>query len=222
MAMNSTNSTVLFLGAGGSKVFGYPLTSEIFALLWKNLHEGSLFSGEDAEAESRELLSLLRVILPGLADPNIGGDIIDNILITDVLSFVDHLLLVNEDPAPKVEPKTIERLRKLIEKAILAVVSPAANQEQTSMAFKLAKWILSHTKTESPTSIISTNYDMSLEDPLYDQLGVRSAIPPTSRNELILGLAGENRIQTSILRRKSLFGTDRSGLSSEFLSFTVP
>lgn len=145
------NSCVLFLGAGASAAFGYPVTSQILGIIRERLLAAQLFSdvpeeelNENEKAnmawrltrgkehiaafpddlESRnavDLMNLLRQRL-GILLPGIELVTEQLPLITDILSLIDHLLSNGDVYSPRFLPRHMEELRELLERAIMEVL----------------------------------------------------------------------------------------------------
>ena len=80
-ATTSTPRIAMFLGAGASKAFGAPITSEILPTIKKRLQNGVLFGGPEGEENRQNLNQFLNDLMPGI-------DLVDqkHILVTEVLS----------------------------------------------------------------------------------------------------------------------------------------
>jgi len=84
-ATNRVGPLALFLGAGASKPFGFPVTDEILPEVLSRLRRGDLFPrGEErgpreADESARDLGELLERLLPGLFAERVVAP-----LITDV------------------------------------------------------------------------------------------------------------------------------------------
>ena len=98
------------MGAGASKAFGFPLTSEILPQLREGLQTGSLFGRRDAP-QVNKLTQFLTDIFPGF------NKLPDNKLplITDVLSLIDYSIHTLSAPAPKREVNGLIEFRLLLE-----------------------------------------------------------------------------------------------------------
>jgi NAD-dependent SIR2 family protein deacetylase len=118
---------------------------------------------------ARLLKDRLRILLPGL--DQVGTDLP---LITDVLSLIDYMLASGIVSSPRFQPASLEELRVLLERAILQVLSrpskpDLATQNDATLA-KLADWICQRGESGRPVTIISTNYDIALENKIYSRL----------------------------------------------------
>jgi hypothetical protein len=167
--------TVLFLGAGASAPFGYPLTKAIFTLIDARLRTGKLFRRDPADfpraadAEGR-LRRYLDDFLPGCRENDAELP-----PITDVLSLIDHLLLAQNVPLLRLRSQDVRDFRELLERAILEALNEPSDQELAAqgkpLLDRLAKWIYDSALTRGNSmAIISTNYDIVLESVLYERL----------------------------------------------------
>ncbi len=153
-------SMVIFLGAGASKPFGCPLTSEIFPLILRKIQLNELF---DSSHEDRELLkSFLHKLLPGIFKVDHPP------LITDILSLIDHFILHTNIPWPGLTHNDIILFRTLLERAIFEVIESPYYRfdfERPPLLNTFAQYILSQAHEKS-IYLISTNYDIYLETEL--------------------------------------------------------
>ena len=156
---------VLFLGAGSSKAFGLPLTNEIFPLILERLSKYQLFKNNKNECE--HLSNFLYKLMPGIkTNKNLPS-------ITDILSLIDYLILHINIPWPMIDNKNLSYYRILIERAIFEVLDLPYNDkieyEVPLLLKNFVSWIFSQMK-EKDISIISTNYDLTVELELFRQI----------------------------------------------------
>src|SRR4051812_25410975 len=99
--------TAVFLGAGASKPFGYPLTSEILPAIRQQLKkQTSLFGDSDTRrAAAAELKELLLLLLPGFENDSLARP-----LVTDVFSLIDHSLSTGHILIPHKNRSALARL----------------------------------------------------------------------------------------------------------------
>ena len=114
----------MFLGAGASKAFGYPLTGEILPAIRAGLNDGTLFPVESNPKRERAKMKRLREHLTTLL-PAFFDDGIELPLITDVLSLIDLLLSTGEIAVPMLSTEEMEDLRTLLEEAIIHAIEAA-------------------------------------------------------------------------------------------------
>jgi hypothetical protein len=158
-------SVALFLGAGASKAFGYPLTSEILPLIRRGLAASTLFGSTPSDEQQRiRLHTLLKSVLPGMdnvSDANLP-------IITDILSLIDYSILSASVASVREPRHELLHLRKLLERAIVEILEcPYDRYSVPARLRRFADWI--HRRNEVPDSVavISTNYDISLETELF-------------------------------------------------------
>lgn len=158
-----SRSVVLFLGAGASAPFGFPLTKDILPKVREEIASGELFDGfPDAAKRARLLGESLRALLPGF------DSVSELPSITDILSLVDYSLLTSTSPLRLRTPAEVQTLRTLLEQAVYDVLwwpyehdnPPSILTRWTSAISKLAQ------TSSTPPGVISTNYDLSLETEL--------------------------------------------------------
>lgn len=152
-------STVLFLGAGASAAFGYPVTSRILPLILRKLQDRTLFAGPAARppgsgtlwpdadrdlthgkahvagfsgvVETRSAAELMDTLESRLKVLLPGLERVgDNLpLITDVLSLIDHMIANGDACSPRFLPRHLEELRELLERAIMNVLSGPTDED---------------------------------------------------------------------------------------------
>lgn len=169
-------SIALFLGAGASKPFGFPVTDEILPEVLGRMRSGNLFPSaprraRNNEDSARELNELLSQLLPGLLSRKIVPP-----LVTDVFSLLDQIVSTDGTLAPGVDPAAVGRLRLLLERAVAEVLAePRGRRGKAGPALldKFADWIHDTCGGGRFVSVISTNYDFALEQRLLSRLSPR-------------------------------------------------
>ena len=165
-------SYAIFLGAGASKSFGFPLTSEVLPRVRSRLRAKQLFDGisGDKRQESR-LRSLLKCLLPGIdeiEDKNLP-------LITEILSLVDYSLLSASVSSKALSRNDLEELRRLLERAIVETLEwPYTSLDVPPRLRRFADWLYQLASAGESIAIISTNYDISVETELFHKLDLSS------------------------------------------------
>jgi hypothetical protein len=165
--MASRGETVVFLGAGATRPFGIPLTAEILPQLLGHVRGETLFGRSRAAREEARLLGrLLRRLAPGLR----AG--VDPPLITDLLSLVDHMGASGQAARPGLGPHELERLRLLLERGLAEVLAVRVEQRRRNGALlaRFVDWIET-LAADGGLTLISTNYDVVVEQALYTRLG---------------------------------------------------
>jgi len=152
----------MFLGAGASSHFGAPVTKQILPKLMKKLKDETLFA---RQADRDTLKNFLTELMPGIESINQ-----ENVLITEILSLIDYMLLSSFVPAPMTRAEHLNSCRMLLERAILDLLPgvhnrPDENQIQPDLK-RLGRWMY-EAGNSSGLSLISTNYDEMIERELY-------------------------------------------------------
>jgi NAD-dependent SIR2 family protein deacetylase len=184
--------TAIFLGAGASKAFGYPLTFELLPRIVERLSKGILFNSANPPAENRRdrkwFGERLYSFLPGLADaikdiPKNKGEL--GVGVTDLLTLIDRALLHTESRTD-IKPEEFGRFRRLLERAIYeALLRNNARQEKAAQEVRanFVKWI----KSISPeVSIVTTNYDTAIDWKLHR--AVAGPSPGQSSSKVAAGI----------------------------------
>jgi NAD-dependent SIR2 family protein deacetylase len=157
----------MFLGAGASKAFGTPLTSEILPTIKERLSAGTLFSGERGHEDRQQLGQFLSEVMPGIKSADA-----QYVIVTEILSLIDYMLLSAFVPSPRTNAEQLHLARILVERAILEVLEwpydPGNEQTVPAELSKLARWMY-EIGNESSLAIVSTNYDETIETELYRQ-----------------------------------------------------
>jgi NAD-dependent SIR2 family protein deacetylase len=155
-----------FLGAGASKSFGLPLTTELFPKFWKKL-----WADQILRPDQRELLKkkFFKVLYPGLNNKTESADLPG---ITDVLSLLDNFINNHTIPLKQLSYPELLECRHALEVAIVIVIEEDFfdyNQNDTQDQLYLA--FLKHLKLLSKTykvNIITTNYDILIDYGLFE------------------------------------------------------
>lgn len=161
---------VLFLGAGASAAFGYPVTSAIFPRIRERLLNNTLFPTESNRKREREKMERLRNYLTQLM-PSFFEPATPLPLITDTLSLIDLLLTTGEVAIPMLSTAQMSDLRTLLEQAIMAAIENGNERRSDDTLDKLTDWILNVRDVDQrPLTIVSTNYDTLLDAQLFDKI----------------------------------------------------
>jgi hypothetical protein len=156
--------TAIFMGAGASKPFGYPLTSEILPLIREKLGTGELFGNEERAAE-KKLEAYLRDMLPGWDDPKVATP-----PITDVLSLLDYSSISQTAPLLGTSTTRLLLFRRLLERAIYEVIYDAYRGKATHDLKRFITFLL---RAPNPIGILTTNYDIEVETALFRRLSYK-------------------------------------------------
>lgn len=203
-------AVALFMGAGASKPFGYPLTNQLLPLIRSNLLSNRLFRVQslayldDAQATQDKLDELsaadrktfsdcMNIILPGF---NSAEDK-DLPLITDVLSLVDHSLHAMNSLTPLMSTKALTHFRVLLERAVLGVLAVTSPPSDPLNSLKrLTGWLINKAQSKDHIGIISTNYDIELESQLFKEYQWNKI-----RNEFDFGFGWRDTVTGAVYKR---------------------
>ena len=149
---------VVFVGAGASKAFGYPLTGEILPEIRSRLKDSeALFGSGTAKAgDAKRLQFCLTQIMPGFRDESLELP-----LITDVLSLIDHSLVHSQAPGIGLTRDKLTEFRVLLERAMLHVID--SEEFYTPRQLETLRRFVRWASREEGTAVVSTNYDLSIE-----------------------------------------------------------
>ena len=170
-------SQVLFLGAGASRPFGIPMTAEILPQILGRLGRGVLFT-EPAGATARAARQARADLRDGLEQlvPGLFREDVDPPLITDVLSLLDQLVSEGHAGGPGLSVRTLDRTRALLEQATAEVLvgpPPEDGRKATRnrpLLDALVGWIRAAAAGGGRLAIITTNYDVVLQQQLFDRI----------------------------------------------------
>src|SRR5690349_2083613 len=116
---------VVFLGAGASVPYGYPLTTNLLSKIWTGLHtpDGSeswkRWAGMKPRRGDAPLLKkLLEALLPGLES---GTNIDGGVSIVDVISLLDQMVAEGRSPHVDISVRELLAARQVLNKAINGV-----------------------------------------------------------------------------------------------------
>lgn len=153
---------VLFVGAGSSRACGYPVTSEILPRILDRLAQRK-FGDRYVDAHRAALRKLLHRLVPGRRKFGVP-------MITEVLSIIDHCLDSDEDLLSASSPKSLSLrdARWLLGRAIAEVIRKVHKRDVRTG--EIADWILTHRRVGTDVTVISTNYDISLDRALFTRM----------------------------------------------------
>ncbi len=206
--------TAFFLGAGASATFGYPLTSQILPLILARLTAGTLFNsfGDPSDPhliDRKRFRVFFDRIVPGweaawrLANEGLAAGGLPKAIgvgITDVLTLVDHTIAIAEGKGSE-GPSGLAVFRELLERAIYEVLQPRAERitgEQETAHDAFARWV-SACAADGGASVITTNYDLTVDDRWFKQ--VKTEMTPDPFRLLDLGFERRDINTGAIVRR---------------------
>jgi NAD-dependent SIR2 family protein deacetylase len=151
----STVRTVLFLGAGASRAFGYALTDEIMPEILARARRRSFLDGS-LNRRSKHALSRLKELHAGLSRSAPS--------ITEVLSLLDQGLRGDERFAASEGKMPIGYLRGFLEDAMAEILDvPLLSGRRFARPRQVTKWIRSKRYERGEVALITTNYDTSVD-----------------------------------------------------------
>ena len=165
--MQKRKNIVLFVGAGASRACGYPVTGDILPRILECLKQGEFLRGKLRDkhigANARPLLRMLRYLVPRTDVGSIPQ-------ITEVLSILDYCIDTGEELLP-VTPHTLKLTdaRWLLERAMARVIR-RIHRNPDVVPRDILKWIHRAKRQGGDVTIISTNYDFSLDRLLFDDM----------------------------------------------------
>lgn len=191
--------TAFFLGAGASKTFGYPLTSEILPSILQRLIEGTLFNRYEDQSDPHQIdrqrfRVLFDRVVPGwetawrAANADLPPNAIPKAIgvgITDVLTLVDYTIATAEGKGSE-GPSSLALFRELLERAIYEVLQPRADQitaSQKDAHDAFARWVFA-CAADTGVSVITTNYDLTVDDRWFGHLQSEAGLDPLERVDL--------------------------------------
>ncbi len=176
--MRTNKRVTVFLGAGATAPLGYPVTDDILKRIWQAVSANKSAKGQPnwrVKADKRdpkftpELRGLYRQILPGLGRKRLAGA-----SVIDILSIVDQLIAEGRSSASNYREPQLRRAKHLLSIAINGVLRGSKNRKLVS---DFVRWVLTTAKTSERITLVSTNYDVAYELPLYRAFTRRSRHP---------------------------------------------
>jgi hypothetical protein len=173
-------SVAVFLGAGASKAFGWPLTKELLPEILIGLIDNDLFDEErintaKEDQNDRELLKkVTKGLCPGLQiEANYVNRNREKLpLVTSLLSMIDFSLATGQSLIDGITPDHIRHARQLLERAIYEIVAHELKKNRPNnwpprkinkLAKKLGGWLDGIREGKKYTGIITSNYDPAVE-----------------------------------------------------------
>ena len=159
----SHETLALFTGAGASKTFGFPLTSEIFPRIVEGVRSRTLFGNTKKDKKAAAMLwKAMQNMFPGIAATS--TEALPSI--TDVLSLLDYSIVASRPAIREQEAPQLVELRTLLERGIVETLDwPYHAGTEPKPLVKLRQWLQSRAKARH-VGIITTNYDLSIDTEL--------------------------------------------------------
>lgn len=158
----------VFLGAGASANFGYPLTRDLLRIIIENINSPRFLAALDGDPPgtgkaNRELLrDYLFELLPGesLSRDNLP-------LVTSLLSLLDYSIATGQSVLPGRSIEETRRARQLLERAILEAIDDEDwfKQKEEEQVERFCNFLreLRANRPSRPVGVITTNYDMAAD-----------------------------------------------------------
>src|SRR6188768_770554 len=198
--MLMATSTAVFLGAGASKAFGFPLTAELLPLTLQLLDRHQLMQPVDlANDYARGWITLrkrLYAFLPGLEATWTNSrqaphsEVLPklSVTITDLLSLLDHAIASGGIRAAMTSDE-LQEFRQSLEHAICSVLLQAEQPNRQTQVERdrragFINWLMT-LQSQGILSLITTNYDLVVDLPLFEQLTKSSGAGSTSTYQVI-------------------------------------
>jgi hypothetical protein len=164
----------VFLGAGASKPFGYPLTAELLTKIVTSLGASDFLKvlpGEHAKRHRERLRRYLLQLMPGesLRLKNLP-------LVTSLLSMLDYSIATGQSVMAERSMDEIRQARRLLERAVLEVIA-----EEDPFSGRAGRLLLQFSdflkdlrteKAACPLGVITTNYDMAADEAVFEAAGI--------------------------------------------------
>jgi len=177
---NRKGKVAVFLGAGASKVFGWPLTSELLPSILLGLKANDLFeddrinTSKENDADRQLLRRAIAALCPGL---NIRNCFSQNYkvqlpLVTSLLTMIDFSLITGNSVISGFTSEDTRHARLLLERAIYEIVEHEIDalepgywppREPTKLTFAFFKWLDSLRGNSKNVGVITSNYDLAVE-----------------------------------------------------------
>jgi len=170
----------VFLGAGASSTFGWPLTKELLPIILDGLVYDDLFhdvriNTRKQNAADRQLLrDTLLALCPGMSlTEEFLHKCIDRLpLVTSLLSMLDFSLSVGHSIVSGLTPEQLKDARSLLERGIYEAITHETVPKEpeywpprrsNNFARKLAAWLDQTRPDKSQIGVVTSNYDVAME-----------------------------------------------------------
>ena len=149
---------VYLLGAGCSASFGYPVTSQIMPGICEHI-----FAAGQLEDYKLQLTDSLSKIYSCFVPPYDKENLVD---IIELLSLVDYSCLYNLPPHPDMDIKSTDSLKENLLRALVEMLTEydlKKKDKEARLSYKAFQKVLKDQINSHNVSIITTNYDMSID-----------------------------------------------------------
>jgi hypothetical protein len=153
----TSGSLAIFLGAGASKPFGYPITRELMLSILRHVRTQARLKKRGHPQE--KLHRFLRGLLPG---ERIAKETVP--MVTGVLSLLDYALATGQVLLPESSLEETRAVRATLERELLRAIpdSEPFNKAEGRLFDKYWKWLetLCTARKAGRVGIVTSNYDM--------------------------------------------------------------
>jgi hypothetical protein len=173
-------NVAVFLGAGASKTFGWPLTNELLPIIIDGIIKEDLFNdrrinSEEDDAADRELLTeTLTSLCPGLKFTRkfLKQSKQRLPLVTSLLSMLDYSVNSGQALVSGLSADQIRDARVLLERAIYETIeheeiASGPNywppREPNALTQQLVRWLDKIRPSSTSIGVITSNYDLAIE-----------------------------------------------------------
>lgn len=208
----------VFLGAGASRTFGWPLTSELLPIILHGLIHQDLFEDRrvNTTAQNKEDRELLQQALVSLCP---GLELTDKFLeinrqrlplVTSLLSMLDFSLGAGHALISGLTPEKMKDAKMLLERAIYEAIEHEeertgrnywAPRTPNALAEKLSRWLDSTRTSTSEVGVITSNYDVAIEQVFGFGVDVESKVTDLAIDFGFDWTWPSNRYPPKIIRR---------------------
>jgi len=170
----------VFLGAGASRTFGWPLTSQLLPMILDGLIDENLFEDwrvntKPENVDDRAILrKAIKALCPGI---QITTDYLTQNrnrlpLVTSLLSMLDYSLASGQALVLGLSADEIKSARSLLERAIYerierdektAIGDQWRPRQPNDYTIRLAQWLDEIRESPSNVGVITSNYDVAIE-----------------------------------------------------------
>ena len=170
----------VFLGAGASKTFGWPLTNELLPIILDGLISNDLFADDRINtpaqnaADRRLLKKTLLALCPGMRIRrqflNESKDKLP--LVTSLLSMLDFSLMSGHAIVSGLTPEELTDARILLERGIYEAIAHEEEEAEkhywpprhsNELAPQLTSWLDRIRRDQKQVAVITSNYDVAIE-----------------------------------------------------------
>lgn len=154
--------TVLFLGAGASAPFGFPLANRLLGNIFERLKKGEFKHLKFSDSDF--LRQALESLVPSLR--TLRGSSVD-IALPAILGMLNHMLVAGSRIRFENTNRTVADVKALLEYAIADELTPELDDGKNHRLLKRLARILLKEK-DFRIGIVSTNYDVCIEQVMFD------------------------------------------------------